>query len=376
MTRYGFLCLLLAAAAWGQAANPKATPSTSQPPSQGNAASSAQPAQGTPQESPEESKVAPDAPVITIKGVCDSASKAPALECRTEITRAEFEKVVEAVQPNMPARARRQFANRYANILAMSIKAKDMGLDKGPDYEEHMKLARMQVLATALNKEIQQKASEISDKEIEDYYNQNLGKFEQGEFLRIYVPKIAQSPEEEQKTTNEDKKNVSAEEKEKRAKESEEKMKNVADKLRARAAAGQDFDKLQEEAYQAAGIKSPAPKTNMGKQRRNVLPPSQTSAMDLKPGEVSALIADQSGFFIYKMVSKGTMPLDQAHEEIKGILRSERLQQEMKSVQESATPTLNEAYFGPEAPPRGPMPPGAVPGPAAPPAKPTPPGTK
>lgn len=369
MPRYGFLCLLLTAVALGQAANSKATQATQQQTGQNNAAATSQSAPGTAQEFSEDSKVPPDAPVITIQGVCDSsASQSPALECRTQISRAEFEKVIEAVQPNMPARARRQFANRYASILAMSIKAKEMGLDKGPDYEERMKLARMQVLATALNKEMQQKASEIADKEISDYYQNNLQKFEQAEVLRIYVPKTPQLPTQEDKKTSE-------EERQKRTEESEQKMKNEADKLRARAAAGEDFTKLQEEAFQVAGIKSPAPNTNMGKVRRNVLPPSQVSAMDLKPGEVSTVIADQSGFFIYKMVSKGTMPLDQARDEIKGTLRSERLQQEMKSVQEAATPTLNEAYFGPELAPRGPMAPSAPAIPAASP-KPAPPGTK
>ena len=153
-------------------------------------------------------------------------------------------------------------------------------------------------------------------------------------------------------------------------------MKNEADKLRTRAAAGEDFNKLQEESFQVAGIKSSAPNISMGKVRRNVLPPSQASAMDLKPGEVSPVIADQSGFFIYKLVSKGSMPLDQAREEIKGTLRSERLQNEMKAVQESATSSLDEAYFGPETPARGLMPPGA-PGTAPAPAKPTtPPGSK
>jgi PPIC-type PPIASE domain len=377
MTRYGFLCLLMAAMAWGQAANPKTTPVTSQP--RGQNPTSSQPPQGEAEEANVESKVPADTPVITIKGLCDpSASKSPALECRTEITRAEFEKVIDAVQPNMPARARRQFANRYANILAMSIKAKDMGLDKGPDYEERMKLARMQVLATALNREIQQKAADIPDKDIEDYYHDNLSKFEQADLLRIYVPKTIQSPQEAKKTGDADDKKAGDEEQEKHAKDSEAKMKAEADKLRARAAAGEDFSKLQEEAYQVAGLKSSAPNTNMGKQRRNVLPPSQATAFDLKPGEVSPVITDQSGFFIYKMVSKGTMPLDQARDEIKGILRSERLQQQMKSVQESASPTLNEAYFGPEMPhgPVGPGGPGAPGSTPATPAKPSPPGTK
>src|SRR5579864_2681041 len=148
MARYGFVCLLLPLLAWGQVSN--SAPSAQKQTSQGTTASNPQPKTES-QESPT-STVPPDAPVITIKGVCDNSDKkSPALECRTQVTRGEFEKVVDAVQPNMPARARRQFANRYATILAMSIKAKEMGLDKGPDYEERMKLARMQVLASALN---------------------------------------------------------------------------------------------------------------------------------------------------------------------------------------------------------------------------------
>jgi hypothetical protein len=61
---------------------------------------------------------------------------------------------------------------------------------------------------------------------------------------------------------------------------------------------------------------------------------------------------------VFKLVSKETMPLDQAREEIKNRLRSQRLQDETRALQESATTTLDEAYFGPEAPPRGPMLPG------------------
>ena len=383
MTRYGFVCLLLGALAWGQAAPTKPAPAAQNPAAQSPTAPKI--VNGGSQQEAEAAKVPPDAPVITIKGLCDqSATKSsPGLECRTVITRAQFEQVVEAVQPNMPARARRQFATRYANILAMAKKAEEMGLDKGPSYDEHMKLMRLQVLATELNKTLQEKAAEISDKEIEDYYNGNKDKFEQIEANRLYIPKAQQPAAEEEEDKNKDKdkdKKVSEEEQKKRTEASEKTMKEEADKLRARAAAGEDFNKLQEEAYQLAGLKSAAANTDMGKVRRNMLPPSQASVMDLKPGEVSPVIQDPSGYFIFKLISKGAMPLDQAREEIKGTLRSARLQEEMKAVQESATPELDEAYFGPEAPrgpmpPRGPLPPGA-PG-ATPPAKPgSPPGTK
>jgi len=127
---------------------------------------------------------------------------------------------------------------------------------------------------------------------------------------------------------------------------SEKVMKTEAEKLHSQAAAGGDFAKLQDEAFQTAGIKTGAPTTNMGKMRRTMLPPDQVSIMDMKAGEVSPLITDQNGYFIYKLKSKETIPLDQAKDEIRGTLRAERFQSSMKAIEESATPTLNDKYFG------------------------------
>ncbi len=348
MTRYGLLCLLLGALAWGQAQ----TPSTPAAPPANATQKQLPPPGGTPP-GPEAANVPPDAPVITITGLCGKtdAGTASASDCKTVITREQFEKMVDAVQPGMPARMRRQFASRYANALVMSEKGEQLGLDKGPDYEEHMKLARMQVLSQELNKALQEKAGEITDKDIEDYYKANVSKFEQADVERIYIPKTKQTPE-----ADSDKKLSEAEE-QKQTEESEAAMKKEADKAHSEAVAGTDFAKLQQEAFEFAGIKSGSPNVNMGKMRRTMLPPSQVSVMEQKPGEVSAVIADQNGFFIYKLKSKDTIPLDQAKDEIRGTLRSQRFQESMKAVQEAATPTLDEKYFGAAAPPRPGLPP-------------------
>jgi parvulin-like peptidyl-prolyl isomerase len=69
--------------------------------------------------------------------------------------------------------------------------------------------------------------------------------------------------------------------------------------------------------------------------------------MDLKPGEVSSVMSDASGYTIYKLKEKDTVPLEGAREEIRATLKSQRLQQSMQSVQQAATPNLNEDYFGP-----------------------------
>ena len=67
--------------------------------------------------------------------------------------------------------------------------------------------------------------------------------------------------------------------------------------------------------------------------------------MDLKPGEVSSVLEDPNGYSIYKAKTKDTLSLDQAREEIIATLRTQRMQDEMRHIQDSATPVLDESYF-------------------------------
>jgi hypothetical protein len=60
----------------------------------------------------------------------------------------------------------------------------------------------------------------------------------------------------------------------------------LAESLRARAAAGEDFAKLQKEAFEAAGMKMDSPTVTMPKVRRTGLPPAHAAVFDLKVGEV------------------------------------------------------------------------------------------
>src|SRR5579863_6471500 len=124
-------CLLLAGAALAQSksSGPSLTPRPGSTASASPAAS-------------ETSSVAPDAAVITIQGLCEKpgGSSATPSDCKTVITRAEFEKVLDAVSPNMPPAARKQFANRYVAALYFAEKAHELGLDQGPVFDEKMYL--------------------------------------------------------------------------------------------------------------------------------------------------------------------------------------------------------------------------------------------
>jgi hypothetical protein len=309
------------------------------------------------------SKISPDTAVITIPGLCDKppADKSASGDCKTVVTKAEFENLVSAIAPTMPQTGRRQLASRYASGLSMAHEAEQMGLDKGPTFDEMMKISRIQVLAQQLQRSLQEKADQVPDKDIEDYYNKNQAQFEEASLHRLFVPKNKQLEPSKEKLSDEAMKA--------RQDAAEASMKAVATKLQARAAAGEDFDKLQTEAFEAAGLKAKAPNTDMGKLHRTALPPAHAEAFDLKPGQVSKLITDGSGFFVYKMGEKDTLPLDKAKEEIHNTLRAQRMQDSMETMQQAATPTLNDEYFGPEQPNPGMRPGGMRPmpgkGPAA-----------
>jgi hypothetical protein len=312
MPRHGLVALLLGGLAWCQVANSPPQTTVELPPA---------------------------TPVITINGFCENPStdKSATTNCATVITRAEFEKLVDAVQPTMTARSRKEFASNYARALVMSEDAVQMGLDKSPAFQERMRLARIQILGAALNKKLMDKAAQISDNDIADYYRKNISEFEQVDLQRMYIPK---TPPQRASGTN-----LSAAEREKRTKTSPEAMKALADKLRARAIAGEDFNKLQADAYEAEGIKNLAPNVGVEKIRRNALPPNHVFVMDLKPGEISTVIDDPTGYFLYKVKSKETLNLDGVSDEIKDTLRAQRMADEMKEMQEFATPILNESYF-------------------------------
>ena len=131
-------------------------------------------------------------------------------------------------------------------------------------------------------------------------------------------------------------------------------MSKLAESLRARAAAGEDFAKLQKEAFEAAGMKIESPTVNLPSVRRTGSASGTAAVFDLKPGEVSQVINDSGGHYIYKVNSKSELPLDQATDEIHSKLQNDRMREMMDKLNNSFKVETNEAYFGP-SPPAGPM---------------------
>jgi hypothetical protein len=347
------VCLLLAGLAYGQAA-PPATP----PAARAKAEASAPAAT----DKPSEVKVGPDDTVITLQGFCADASQ-QGDACKTAISRTQFEKLAEALQPGMSAAIRRQLATAYSRMLRMSTAAEKRGLDKQPKFDEMMNFARMQILSQELSRALQDDSNRVTDSDIEDYYKKNAAAYEQANFARIFIPRTKQivNPVKPKAGATADAKPAGKSApppppSEAQKKAAEEAMTRLAASIRARAAKGEDPDKLQKEAYAAAGLPGSAPNTKMEKVRRATLPANHQAVMDLKPSEVSEVVSDpNSGHYIYKLISKETLTLETAKLEIRNAISGQRYRDSMQGFQGNVD--LNDAYFGPTRGPSMPPPP-------------------
>jgi hypothetical protein len=326
------VCLLFAGLAYGQAAPPTAgTPAV-------------QTGSAVPDKAPEV-KVEPNDAVITVKGFCaDTSLQGDA--CKTVITRAEFDKLAEALQPNMSPAIRRNLGNNYARMLRMSTEGEKRGLDKGPKFEETIKFARMQILSQELSRSLQEDSTKVTDEDIEVYYKKNAGSYEQATLARIFIPRakqIANPPTTPKAGAKPAPSQAPTEEQRKMA---EVAMAKLADVIRARAAKGEDPDTLEKEVYTDAGLPGTPMSTKMERVRRTTLPTNHAAVMDLKEGEVSEVISEaNSGHYVYKMIVKETLPLDTVKTEIRNTISSQRYRDSMQGFQGNVE--LNDAYFGP-----------------------------
>ena len=287
-----------------QAAAPKASPPTSQT-------------------AVESSSVPANAAVITIPGFCPS-KQATGTECKTEVTRAQFDRLVDAL--HIPDYRKPELANAYAQMLVLGETAEKRGIANTPENEEVLKFVRLQTLAQMLARNLREEASNVPQADVQKYYDEHKEQFAQATLQRIFIPKAA--PNGKDKPT-------------------EETFKAEAAKIDAAAKSpSADFAKLQKQAYDDLKITTAAPPVELQDMRRDSLPPAQQQTVfNLAPGAVSEPIDEPAAIYIYKLVSKDVQPLAQVEAEVKRNLEQERFRTEMETILGSSKPQLNQAYF-------------------------------
>jgi len=274
-------------------------------------------------------KVAPEAAVITVKGLCPKSSSGRSADvkqsCVTEVSRQDFENLAEAILSSHAQAKIRQLAKSYPDLVALAQAAESRGLEKNQRVEERIAFARLQILSQELLREIDEESSKIQPSEIEGYYKAHPERYETATLDRIYVPlRKNQQPN------------------------SETEMKQLAEKLRTRAAVGENFLSLQKEAFTSAGMTDVPPNPSLGQVHRNDLPPAHISVFDLKAGEVSQVFTDGTGSYIYRLESKQVQPFEKAQDNIRRTLKFDRRQKAVQAIQQGITTTLNPEYFGPD----------------------------
>jgi len=337
-----FLCVV-AMSAMAQTSNPGAPVPRLHGSEKQSSIAAARGDTGAPKGKPDE--VPMDQAVITLKDGCKPIGNlTPAKDCISEVTKAQFEKLATALQPGMNWDSKRAFAGNYGKLLIYADAARALNLENTPDVQQILQFVTNQVLAEALKRHYTEEYAHPSDQQIEEYYKQNNAKYKEAELQRIIVPHQPGTPE---KPAPSDADQTAA-----------------AEKIRQQWIAGGDPSKLQQSAYELAGVTgNGSPEITLGKRQAGSLPPNQEAVFQLKAGEVSQVFSDPAAYYIYKVVSVREIPVSEVRESIIRTVQQRQIQDKMDEIGRSATPVLNETYFGPTQVPGGAMPSGR-PGPA------------
>ena len=338
-----FLCVLVGSAL-AQTGNPGAPVPRLHGPEKQASLAAARGDTGAPKGNPD--AVGMDQAVITLKDGCmPVASLTPAKDCVKEVNKAQFEKLINALQPGMSWDSKRAFAGNYGRLLIYADAARALNLENSPEVQQILQFVTNQVLAEALKRHYSEEYAHPSDQQIEEYYKQNAAKYKEANLQRIIVPHNPGTPE---KPAPSDAEQAAG-----------------AEKIRQQWTAGQDPAKLQQSAYELAGVTgSGSPDVALGNRQPGSLPLNQEAVFQLKAGEISQVFSDPAAYYIYKVVSIRDIPVSDVRDSILKTLQQRQLQDKLDEIGKSATPVLNETYFGPAPVPGGAMPggrPGSAP---------------
>ena len=256
-------------------------------------------------------------PVLVITGSCPDKARSG---CRLMLDQQAFERMVMVVNPRLPANQRRNVAATYLQLYVLANHARAQGMDKDPSFQVRLQLEELKALASLYADELQ-KGLKPSEKEVEIFYYQNRVRMEELQLHAVVVSKmIAKEPRPEE-------------------------SKSLASQLRARAAAGENMDKLQQEATVAAGAPGPPPSTDLGWRARGRLGAHESELAALGDGRVSNVLEDAQNFYIYKVDSRRPIPLATAKLEIENTMVRERFKEKLAELLKQARMNLDPEYF-------------------------------
>jgi hypothetical protein len=278
--------------------------------------------------------------VITIRGLCAegaSSSSKPGNSCSKQITRKDFERLMNALNPDgqtISPSGRQNLAQAYVEALALADAARKAGTEDTEEFREVMFWVRLRTIGDLYRRSLQEKYRTPEPEEIDSYYKQHVGSYERVHLLRILVPRENFSGADKNEL---DKKALAA-----------------AQAARTRAVNGEALEQIQKDVYAALGLERP-PATDLGiYQRSDFIEKEAADVFSLQPGEVGPLETEMKSYVIYKVASKETLKQAQVKAEIIHEIAQQKYRDALKAVMDSAPADFNEQYFG-HMPPKPPI---------------------
>jgi len=302
----------------------------------------------------------PDAPVITMQGLCAqdfvtgagvhlepagtqrngeataSATASPTQDkgsCKTVVTRAQMDKLLYALDPKGSVNFKVRLLKQYPEILIFAQYAHEHGEENDPAFLEHMRFNYIESLGKAQLGQLKKDTQNVSAEEAEKYYKEHPDRYVELALLKIMVPQEKAAPSTHHAASQS---NPGA--------GREMSPAALAEQIRKQAVAGENFDRLQERVYELSGRdKDDAPDTDVGDKWTIDLLPKEfaQTIFNLKPGQVSPVIDFEGFYLIYKLVSKHTIPLSEADAKTQQLLYNDAY----KKIRDAVNVTVDEQYL-------------------------------
>ena len=265
-----------------------------------------------------------------------------------KITASEFEKIISSLPPQYSGAVnsfgKKGFADQFANLLGLALEGEKRKIDQQEGFRQMMDFQRILLLAQIALNELANSTEPVSPEDVRNYYTTHQADFEEAKVRGIYVAFEADSAPGEA-----DKSVAPSQEKEGAAKQhrTEQEAKAKAEALRARIQAGEDMAAL---AKTESDHATAAQSGDFGYVRREQLVPEMGNTIfSLAANQVSALVQDRVGYFIFKVEGKRVQPLEQVQESIGNNLRQQKTGDLLAKIRNDYPVTLNPRYF-PETP--------------------------
>lgn len=251
-----------------------------------------------------------------------------------KLTAAELQALLRGASPQVQQNFRanpRQFLTELARMRLLVAEAEKEKLAEQSPCREQLEWVRSDVLSQALLNDFNRRNPATPEEETK-YYEAHRESYQEAKVKVIYIafaadPKAAQAAGRKLLT-----------EQEARAR---------LESLRRQALEGADFGAL---ARQHSHDEISAAKDGeLGVIRRSDQIPEaiKTAIFSLKPGQVSEVVAQPNGFYLFRLEEMKTKTLDEVRQQVNQQAQSEKFRQWFDSIRKSIAVTYeNEAYFG------------------------------